>query len=52
MVNDPNQKRRSFRAEDARQGEIILRTRTRRIIFIAGLAGCVAVALLLALFSG
>lgn len=28
-----------FTAEQARQGEIILRTRTRRIIFIAGLVG-------------
>jgi hypothetical protein len=34
-------------AEDARQGEIILRTRTRRIIFIAGLVGLVIVAVLL-----
>ncbi|MBZ9671892.1 hypothetical protein [Mesorhizobium sp. ES1-3] len=30
-----------FSAEQARQGEIILRTRTRRIIFIAGLVGIV-----------
>lgn len=34
-------------AEEARQGEIILRTRTRRIIFIAGLVGLVIVAVLL-----
>jgi hypothetical protein len=34
-------------AEDARQGEIILRTKTRRIIFIAGLVGLVIVAVLL-----
>lgn len=30
-----------FSAEPARQGEIILRTRTRRIIFVAGLVGIV-----------
>lgn len=34
-------------AEDARQGEIILRTRTRRITFIAGLVGLVIIAILL-----
>jgi hypothetical protein len=33
-------------AEDARQGEIILRTRPRRLIFIAGLAAAVILALL------
>jgi len=32
--------------QDARQGEIILRTRTRRLIFIAGLAAVVILALL------
>ncbi|TIS56580.1 MAG: peptide ABC transporter permease [Mesorhizobium sp.] len=35
-----------FSAEQARQGEIILRTRTRRIIFIAGLVGIVLLAIL------
>lgn len=30
-----------FSAEQARQGEIILRTRTRRIIFVAGMVGIV-----------
>lgn len=39
---------REFRGEDARQGEIILRTRLRRIIFIAGLVGFVVLAVLLA----
>lgn len=38
-------------AENARGGEIILRTRRRRIIFIAGLVGFVILALLLK-FSG
>ncbi|TIN30308.1 MAG: hypothetical protein E5Y31_08105 [Mesorhizobium sp.] len=41
-----------FSAEQARQGEIILRTRTRRIIFIAGLVGIVLLALLLRLAVG
>lgn len=35
-------------AREARQGEIILRTPLRRVIFIAGLAGFVALAILLA----
>lgn len=35
-----------YRGQDVRQGEIILRSRTRRIIFIAGLAGMVLLALL------
>ncbi|MBZ9794151.1 hypothetical protein [Mesorhizobium sp. ES1-4] len=30
-----------FSAEQARQGEVILRTSTRRIIFVAGLVGIV-----------
>ena len=38
---------REFEAQDARQGEIILRTRTRRIIFIAGLVGIVVLITLL-----
>lgn len=41
-----------FSAEQARQGEIILRTRTRRIIFIAGLVGIVLLALLVRLAGG
>ncbi|ESY81191.1 peptide ABC transporter permease [Mesorhizobium opportunistum] len=36
-----------FSGENARQGEIILRTRTQRIIFIAGLVGIVVLALVL-----
>jgi hypothetical protein len=46
-----NEKKQSdgngYPAEKARQGEIILRTRLQRIIFIAGLVGCVIVALIL-----
>ncbi|MER9654227.1 hypothetical protein NKJ26_12020 [Mesorhizobium sp. M0152] len=41
-----------FSAEQARQGEIILRTRTRRIIFIAGLVGIVLLALLVRIAVG
>ena len=41
-------KNRVFDAQEARQGEIILRTRTRRLIFIGGLVGFVILALLLA----
>jgi hypothetical protein len=36
----------SYPAEKARQGEIILKTRTQRIIFICGLAGMLLVGLL------
>jgi hypothetical protein len=35
-----------YPADKVRQGEIILRTRTRRLIFIAGLAGIFVLALL------
>ena len=35
-----------YPAEKARQGEIILRTRTQRVIFIAGLAGMLIVGLI------
>ena len=37
----------AYPAEKARQGEIILRTRLRRIIFISGLVGCVLLVLIL-----
>ena len=33
-----------YRDQDARQGEIILRTRTRRVIFLGGLAGGIILA--------
>ena len=36
----------TYDAQDVRQGEIILRTKRRRAVFIAGLVGCVLVALL------
>lgn len=40
----------AYPAEKARQGEIILNTRSRRTIFIAGLVGFVALALILRVF--
>lgn len=42
---DESTEARIFSAEDARGGEIILRTRARRVIFIAGLVGCVVLGL-------
>ena len=36
-----------YSAQDARGGEIILRTRAQRVIFLAGLAGFVVLALVL-----
>lgn len=47
MDDDANSKPRVFSAEKVRQGQIILRTRTRRIIFIAGLVGFVVLVALL-----
>ncbi|ARU17981.1 hypothetical protein [Croceicoccus marinus] len=41
--------RPTISAQDARGGEIILRTRRRRTIFIAGLVGFVLLAVVLAL---
>ena len=38
-----------FSGQNARQGEIILRTRAKRIIFIAGLVGIVVLALVVSL---
>lgn len=43
------QERQTVSAQDARGGEIILRTRRRRTIFIAGLVGFVLLAIVLAL---
>ena len=40
-----------YSAQDVRGGEIILRTRARRWIFIAGLVGFVALALVARLFT-
>jgi hypothetical protein len=46
VTNEP-----PYPAEKARGGEIILRTPLRRIIFIAGLAGAVVLAVLLSVFA-
>lgn len=35
-----------YGAQDARQGEIILRTRTRRIIFLSGIIGAIVLGFL------
>jgi hypothetical protein len=42
---------RPYPAEKARGGAIILRTRAQRVIFIAGLAGVIVLAVLLAWFA-
>lgn len=42
--------RPTYSAEKGRQGEIILRTRTQRVILIAGLAGAVLLALAMSFF--
>lgn len=41
-----------FSAEQAGQGDIILRTRTRRVVFIAGLVDVVILALVVRLAIG
>jgi hypothetical protein len=49
MVREGPQQPAPYPAEKARGGEIILRTRTRRVIFVAGLVGAVILGLLLVL---
>lgn len=52
---DPQRKtpqRKTYEATDARQGEIILRTRRRRMIFFGGLIGILLLGLLLRLCAG
>lgn len=46
MTSNGNMEQSAYPAEKARQGEIILRTRTRRIIFLAGLVGIIVIALI------
>ncbi len=41
----------TYTADQARGGEIILRTPTRRFLFLGGLAVMIALALLMAMFS-
>ncbi|MGE0750057.1 MAG: hypothetical protein AB7K64_05660 [Variibacter sp.] len=42
----------TYSAQDARGGEIVLRSRQRRMIFIAGLVGVVVLVILLRLVAG
>jgi len=44
--------RPTYSAEDARGGEIILRRRWQRAVFIAGLVGAVILAFALAIVAG
>jgi hypothetical protein len=44
VARDSDSEQRTYSAEEVRQGEIILRTRTRRLIFIAGLISLVVLA--------
>ncbi len=44
MANNGDMEQMPYPAAKARQGEIILRTRTRRIIFLSGLFSIVVVA--------
>jgi hypothetical protein len=48
-TNDPREPG-TYPAEKARQGEIILRSRASRIIFITGLAGAIILAAALSWF--
>jgi hypothetical protein len=47
-AEDGARQQQGYRAEDVRQGEIILRTRRRRWIFFGGLGACVILAILAA----
>jgi hypothetical protein len=49
MSKDRDREGPVFSGQNARQGEIILRTRAQRIIFIAGLVGIVVLALVVSL---
>lgn len=42
-AEDQSKPRKTYSAQEARGGDIILRTRTERIIFVAGLAAAMAV---------
>ncbi|ESY69255.1 MULTISPECIES: hypothetical protein [Mesorhizobium] len=47
MSKDRDREGPVFSGENARQGEIILRTCTQRVLFIAGLVGIIVLALVL-----
>ena len=49
MSKDRDREGPAFSGQNARQGEIILRTRAQRIIFIAGLVGIVVLTLVVSL---
>lgn len=49
-MNKKNEER-TYSGQEVRQGDIILRTPIRRFIFILGLAGFVALALVFAILS-
>lgn len=51
MAEPKNDSPQDYPAERARQGEIILKSRRRRIVFVAGLVGLVILVLLVALFA-
>ena len=44
--------RQTFSADQARGGEVILRRRSQRIVFVAGLVGVVVLMLLIRLMAG
>lgn len=48
-MEPPEQERPIYKAEDVRGGEIILRSRRRRILFVGGLIGIVLVAIVVRL---
>jgi hypothetical protein len=53
MLDDrhPEDQPAHLSADEARGGEIILRTRSRRLIFLAGIAGIVILGVLIRLFA-
>lgn len=51
MAKRPEADRPDVAAERVRQGRIILRTRTQRVVFIGGLAGIVLLPLVVLLAS-
>lgn len=52
MNEAPKSDETGYPAEKARQGEIVLRTHLQRIIFIAGLIGCILLILALRIWLG
>jgi hypothetical protein len=50
--NNTEQTPREYPADKARQGEIILKARWQRVLFISGFVGIVVLALVLQLIGG